>query len=48
MDANSWLWLALLVFLVFCCGSMLFMGRRERHSSAKHGRDDDRQSSDRL
>lgn len=31
MDANSWIWLALIAFLVFCCVSMLFMGRRGKH-----------------
>jgi len=30
MDANSWLWIALIAFLVFCCGPMLSMGKRRR------------------
>lgn len=27
MDANVWLWIALVAFLVFCCVPMLFMRR---------------------
>ena len=27
MNGNSWLWIALIAFLVFCFLSMLFMGR---------------------
>ena len=33
MDANSWLWVALIAFLVFCCLPMLFMGRHDKHSA---------------
>jgi hypothetical protein len=32
MDADSWLWVALIAFLVFCCVPMFFMGRRNKHS----------------
>jgi hypothetical protein len=32
MDANSWLWVALIGFLVFCCLPMLFMRRHTNHS----------------
>ena len=28
MVANSWLWIALIAFLVFCCLMMLFAGKR--------------------
>lgn len=31
METNSWLWFALVAFLVFCCLPMLFM-RHDRHS----------------
>lgn len=30
MNANWWLWIALIAFLVFCCLPMLFMGSRRR------------------
>lgn len=30
MGANSWLWFALIAFLIFCCLPMLFMGRGRR------------------
>lgn len=33
MDANSWLWVAIIAFLVFCCLPMLLMGRRGKHGS---------------
>ena len=32
MDANAWIWVALIAFLVFCCLPMLFMGRRAKRS----------------
>ena len=32
MDADSWLWIALIAFLVFCCGPMLLMGRHDKRS----------------
>lgn len=32
MNANWWLWIALIAFLVFCCLPMLFMGRHRRRS----------------
>lgn len=32
MDANSWIWVALIAFLVFCCLPMLFMSRHDKHS----------------
>lgn len=35
MDANSWLWVALIAFLVFCCLPMLFMGRHKEHSGRR-------------
>lgn len=28
MEANTWIWVALIAFLVFCCLPMLFMGRQ--------------------
>ncbi len=34
MDASTWLWVALIAFLAFCCGSMLFMGRRRDTSKS--------------
>ena len=37
MDSNSWLWIALVAFLVFCCLPMFFMGR---HSNDGNRRDD--------
>lgn len=30
MDSRSWLWVALVAFLVFCFLPMLFMGRRRK------------------
>lgn len=30
MDSNTWLWIALVAFLIFCCLPMLRMGRRGR------------------
>ncbi len=35
MDANSWVWVALVAFLVFCCLPMVFM--RRDHSSREKG-----------
>lgn len=32
MDTNTWLWIALIAVLVFCCVPMLFMGRHRKHS----------------
>ena len=32
MGANSWLWIALIAFLIFCCIPMLFMRKRDSHS----------------
>ena len=46
MDANSWLWVAIIAFLVFCCLPMLFMGRHDKHSSHNPRSDDGGQSSD--
>lgn len=42
MSANSWLWIALIAFLVFCCLPMLLGGRPRRrpHDTAK-GEDGD-------
>ena len=36
MDTNSWLWIAIVAFLIFCCLPMLFMGRHDkrRHDAA--------------
>ena len=31
MNANWWLWIALIAFLIFCCLPMI-MGRRSRRS----------------
>jgi hypothetical protein len=42
MEADSWLWFALIAFLVFCCVPMLFMGRRHtvpKRRDAAPGRD---------
>ena len=33
MNTNTWIWIALIAFLVFCCGPMLFMGRRRSKDS---------------
>jgi hypothetical protein len=37
MDGTSWLWIALIAFLVFCCIPMLFMGtgHSRQHDAAK-------------
>lgn len=32
MEANSWLLVASVAFLIFCCLPMLFMGRHKEHS----------------
>lgn len=45
MDANSWLWIALVAFLIFCCLPMLFMGRHDKRSSHTRPTDDGGQSS---
>ena len=37
MDADSWLWIALIAFLIFCCVPMLLMGR---HSKRAHDGDE--------
>lgn len=42
MDANTWLWVALIAFLAFCCLPMFLMGRRNKrsgHSGTSHGPD---------
>jgi hypothetical protein len=44
MDANSWLWIALIAFLVFCCGPMLFMGKR-RSPPQDEAKEEDKNSS---
>lgn len=38
MSGNSWLWIALVAFIIFCCLPMLFMRRHRRRSdeSAKN------------
>ena len=33
MEPTSWLYVALIAFLIFCCGSMLFMGRHKDQST---------------
>jgi hypothetical protein len=43
MHANSWLWIALIAFLVFCCLPMLFMGR-DRSRPHDAGKEEDRNS----
>ena len=40
MDADSWLWIALIAFLIFCCAPMLLMGRRDKRPHYKD-RDED-------
>lgn len=35
MDADSWLWVALIAFLIFCCLPMVLMGR---HKTRSHDR----------
>ena len=35
MDANSWVWVALIAFLFFCCLPMIFM--RHDHRSDEKG-----------
>jgi len=40
MDANSWLWVALIAFLLFCCVPMLFTGRRRDKREAAHSDSD--------
>lgn len=32
MDGNTWLWIALIAFLIFCCVPMLRVGWRRRPS----------------
>ena len=39
METNSWLWVALVGFLVFCCLPMLFMGRHKDHSKHTERKD---------
>ena len=38
MDGNSWLWLAIVAFLVFCCLPLLFM-RHDRRGEEKSDHD---------
>ena len=38
MEADSWLWIALVAFLIFCCVPMLLM---ERHNKRAHHKDRD-------
>lgn len=44
MDANTWIWVALIAFLVFCCLPMLFMGRHDK-GARSNGRTDRRDTS---
>lgn len=39
MEADTWLWVALIGFLVFCCLPMVFMGRHRKRSKGPHDRD---------
>ena len=42
----TWLWVALIAFLAFCCGSMLFMGRGRntpKSTDQRHAKDPDAQ-----
>ena len=41
MDANTWIWIALIAVLAFCCGPMLFMGRRHSKDSDRKNRPDE-------
>lgn len=43
MDANSWLWIAVIAFLIFCCIPMLLMGKR-RSRSPDAAKEEDRKS----
>lgn len=36
MDANSWLWIALVAFLIFCCLPMMFMRHGHRSGKSKN------------
>lgn len=45
MDANPWLWFALVAFLIFCCLPMVFMGRHAGHPDARDPREDSDKSS---
>lgn len=44
MDANSWLWIAVIALLALCCVPMLFMGRRGggREGAGKQRRESER------
>lgn len=44
MSANSWLWVALIAFLVFCCLPMFFMGRRRGRPHDGAAKEEDRDS----
>lgn len=44
MDTNTWIWIALIAFLVFCCGPMLFMGRRHSEDSDRKNMSDETQN----
>lgn len=45
MDADSWLWVALIAFLVFCCLPMVLMGRGKKQSNDSDRGEDVRQPS---
>lgn len=46
MDANTWLWIGVIVLLIVCCGPMLFM-RRHTGQTGRHRNNDDGRSSGR-
>lgn len=41
MDTNSWLWIAIIAFLIFCCLPMLFMGRRGKYPADETSKEED-------
>lgn len=45
MDADSWLWIALIAFLIFCCMPMLLMGRHNKRPQDKDRDEEVRQPS---
>ena len=41
MDANTWLWIAIAAFVIFCCLTMVFMRGPGPHSGGhRHGAGD--------
>lgn len=41
MNSNTWILIALVAFLIFCCGPMLFMGRRRSKDSGQKNMSDE-------